>query len=151
MLTGTNVVSCDRKLRSGRVLGIRPATLAGLMGWVAEKHWGLVLGIQFGHRSRLRGVDVELVLQDAQIVTQRRTRGSPGQWRLHRCTGCMSCWSHVRGRPCAYIVSDVVRTLIGPSIIGANFRYISSYPAPHRVMVYCSDSFPRSLYPLAII
>ena len=146
-----NVVSRDPQLRSGRVLGLRPASLDGLMGSVANKCWVSILAMRFGHRGRLRGVDVELVLQDAQIVTQRRTRGSPGQWRLHRCTGCMSCWSHVRGRPCAYIVSDVVRTLIGPSIIGANFRYISSYPAPHRVMVYCSDSFPRSLYPLAII
>ena len=49
------------------------------------------------------------------------------------------------------MVSDAVHTLMGPLVRERYVTDVTSYTAPHRVMVAPNDSYPRSIDPLAII
>ena len=49
------------------------------------------------------------------------------------------------------MVSDTIRTALWTPIRRRYVTDVTIYTAHHRFMVRCSDSFPRSLDPLAII
>ena len=81
------------QLRSGRVLSFGPASLATLMGSVAEELIDSKVTEWFARCGGPLGVDFQLVWTTEHVV-QRRDMALPGLWEPHLCACYVSCWSH---------------------------------------------------------